>query len=578
MRLFNRESLQLEFFQDEPYPAYAILSHRWTDSEMILKDLQDGKARSKEGGFKKMEMTCTQAQADELNYIWIDTFCIDKESSAELSESINSMFAWYKRAAVCYAYLADVACEEDGSVSDDFDKSEWFERGWTLQELIAPKEVVFYSKEWVEIGTRSSLAKRISRVTKIDEGILTGVIELRYVSIAKRMSWAADRKTTRKEDTAYCLAGLFDVNMATLYGEGSEKAFRRLQEEIMKDSDDESLFAWTNERKDQPRLQGLLATSPADFRNSGQYIPDYGNGTQIPSSTTGRGLCITLGMRRLKDDIWVGALQCPVPPEYTQTLAIYLQLLDESAQQYARVKADTLCKISQPGPLMSIYVRQKPHLPGFDDVYLHHAFQLRKINFHQTGGTGSMNLSNSEYQLLYTEKNYLCGLVEPLPTAAQPGVPALTFEIPRADSRLAALIAFGRPDGSVVFIVLGSNAGVGPGIHIFSDDSSKQACSLFSRSLQAGTDWIAARGEGSSQNPNADVYLQNPGTLFRFDQDSIKAEIQTRRHAGIRYYLVDITIILPKVLSFEDVVPMPGVSTHRMKLKNPFRSSKRSLA
>jgi hypothetical protein len=571
MRLLNRKSLQLEFFTDEPYPEYAVLSHRWSGTEMNIRDLQDGKASLREVGYKKMVLTCAQAEADGIDYIWIDTFCIDKESSAELSESINSMFAWYKRAKVCYAFMADVTCQGDGRRNDDFDRSEWFERGWTLQELIAPKEVVFYSKDWKEIGTRSKMASRLSCITKVDEGVLTGVIELRYVSIAKRMSWAADRKTTRKEDIAYCLAGLFGVNMATLYGEGSEKAYRRLQEEIMKDSDDESLFAWTNERKDQPELQGLLATSPADFRNSSRYIPDYGAGARVPSSTTGRGLCITLGMQRLKDDIWVGALQCPVPPAYTQTLAVYLKLLDEPAQQYARVKTDTLCKITQPGPLQTIYVRQKPLIPGFDDVYLHHAFQLRRINICREDEPDGNALSSDDYQLLHTEKNPHCGTIEPLPTSVQGGVPALTFEMPRANARLAGLLALARPDGTIVIVLLGSNPGVGPGVHISSHDSSKRVSSLLGRESQADTDWLVTLRELNTQTQEGHLHLQVPGKPFHFDQDSIQVEIETRRHSGIRYYMVDITVKLPKVLSLQDVMPVAGISTPKFKLKNIFR-------
>jgi hypothetical protein len=556
MRLLNHKSLQLEFFTDEPYPEYAVLSHRWSGTEMNIRDLQDGKASLREVGYKKMVLTCAQAKADGIDYIWIDTFCIDKESSAELSESINSMFTWYKRAKICYAFMADVTCADDGWINEDFDKSEWFERGWTLQELIAPKEVVFYSKDWKEIGTRSKMASRLSRITKVDEGVLTGVIELRYVSIAKRMSWAADRKTTRKEDIAYCLAGLFDVNMATLYGEGSEKAYRRLQEEIIKDSDDESLFAWTNERKDQPELQGLLATSPADFRNSSRYIPDYGAGARVPSSTTGRGLCITLGMQRLKDDIWVGALQCPVPPAYTQTLAVYLKLLDEPAQQYTRVKTDTLCKINIVEArykrfLADVYGLQRTRLG-----YLHHAFQLRRINICREDEPDGNAFSSDDYQLLHTEKNPHCGTIEPLPTSAQGGVPALTFEMPRANARLAGLLAHARPDGTVVIVLLGSNPGVGPSVHISSHDSSKRVSSLLGRESQADTDWLVTLRELNTQIQEGHLHLQVPGKPFHFNQDSIQVDIETRRHSGIRYYMVDITVKLPKVLSLQDVMPI----------------------
>jgi hypothetical protein len=586
MRLLNRKTLHLEFFQDEPYPAYAILSHRWCDTEMTIKDLQEGNAHLRPGGYEKMMLTCAQAERDNIDYIWIDTFCIDKESSAELSESINSMFAWYTKASICYAFMPDVAIRQDEEAGLEFDNSEWFERGWTLQELIAPREVIFYDKQWQLIGKRSAMAQRLSRITKIDEGVLTGLVELGYVSIAKRMSWAAHRKTTRKEDIAYCLAGLFDVNMATLYGEGSEKAFRRLQEEIMKDSDDESLFAWTNEREDQPILQGLLATSPKDFRNSSRYIPDsryvseYGEGARVPCTITGRGLRITLGMQRLNDDIWVGALQCPVPPAYTNTLAIYLKLLDERGQQYARIKSDTLCKIPQHGPLKTIYVRQKPLIPGFDDIYLHHAFQVRKVDIQRqaSDANDSIALDDAGYEIFHTEKNPLCGTVDPCPTSVQPGVPITTFEIPRAQAQLAGLLAFRRPDGSVAVLMLGSDPGVGPGVQVYTEEQSISLRLMFKRSSYIDPGSISFLGDRMLQSKEEPLHLQPPGTLFEFKQDSFCVDIEARRHAGIRYYMVDVTIILPPILTVEDFVPIKGVGGNRTKLKNPFKMHKGQTA
>jgi hypothetical protein len=586
MRLLNRKTLHLEFFQDEPYPAYAILSHRWCDTEMTIKDLQEGNAHLRPGGYEKMMLTCAQAERDNIDYIWIDTFCIDKESSAELSESINSMFAWYTKASICYAFMPDVAIRQDEEAGLEFDNSEWFERGWTLQELIAPREVIFYDKQWQLIGKRSAMAQRLSRITKIDEGVLTGLVELGYVSIAKRMSWAAHRKTTRKEDIAYCLAGLFDVNMATLYGEGSEKAFRRLQEEIMKDSDDESLFAWTNEREDQPILQGLLATSPKDFRNSSRYIPDsryvseYGEGARVPCTITGRGLRITLGMQRLNDDIWVGALQCPVPPAYTNTLAIYLKLLDERGQQYARIKSDTLCKIPQHGPLKTIYVRQKPLIPGFDDIYLHHAFQVRKVDIQRqaSDANDSIALDDAGYEIFHTEKNPLCGTVDPCPTSVQPGVPITTFEIPRAQAQLAGLLAFRRPDGSVAVLMLGSDPGVGPGVQVYTEEQSISLRLIFKRSSYIDPGSISFLGDRMLQSKEEPLHLQPPGTLFEFKQDSFCVDIEARRHAGIRYYMVDVTIILPPILTVEDFVPIKGVGGNRIKLKNPFKMHKGQTA
>jgi hypothetical protein len=174
------------------------------------------------------------------HFLTYTSCCIDKTSSAELSEAINSMFRWYSRSKVCYAYLTDVSYD---GFDDSLPKSRWFTRGWTLQELLAPSSVVFYSAEWTRIGDSEVLISVLRNVTRIDEGILSRTKSLDWVSVAEKMSWAATRETTRVEDMAYCLLGIFDINMPLLYGEGG-RAFQRLQEEILRNSQDQSLFAW----------------------------------------------------------------------------------------------------------------------------------------------------------------------------------------------------------------------------------------------------------------------------------------------------------------------------------------------
>ncbi|KAK4236848.1 heterokaryon incompatibility protein-domain-containing protein [Achaetomium macrosporum] len=212
--LINTHSLQLEEFFDASIPKYVILSHTWEKEEVLFSDMADlDRARSKTG-FSKVKGACTLAASQGYHYIWIDSCCIDKSSSAELSEAINSMYRWYGKSGVCYAYLCDV---NDASQLGD---SRWFIRGWTLQELIAPM-----------------------RASLVDEGVLAGRIHPHNVSVAKRMYWASKRKMTRKEDEAYCLMGLFDVNMPLLYGE-ADKAFIRLQQEIARVTDDQSILAW----------------------------------------------------------------------------------------------------------------------------------------------------------------------------------------------------------------------------------------------------------------------------------------------------------------------------------------------
>ncbi|KAF2681715.1 HET-domain-containing protein, partial [Lentithecium fluviatile CBS 122367] len=254
MRLINASSIRLETFNDESkIPPYAILSHTWGNSEVTFQDLSSlvtSKRRShvlSSTGYYKIVKTCEQALSEGLAYAWVDTCCIDKTSSSELSEAINSMFRWYKKAEACYAYLDDIdVIFWDKSIDlideKDLAKARWFTRGWTLQELIAPRKVVFYIKGWKCVGNKSSMKAKLARITGVNERSLTGFLP--NVRVAERMSWAAGRETTKGEDMAYCLMGIFDVNMPLMYGEGGEKAFIRLQEEIMKDSDDQSLFAW----------------------------------------------------------------------------------------------------------------------------------------------------------------------------------------------------------------------------------------------------------------------------------------------------------------------------------------------
>jgi hypothetical protein len=199
-----------------------------------------------------------------------DPVCIDKSSSAELSEAINSMYTWYKDASVCYAYLSDVSSASSAHpvypTVSSFSRSRWFTRGWTLQELIAPPYVAFLSKEWEQIGSKHILKDHIKEITGIPINALESA-DMGLFPVSARMSWAAKRQTTRIEDTAYSLMGLFGVNMPLLYGEG-EKSFIRLQEEVLKSSDDQSLFAWTDTAMPPEAYSGLLARSPKHFAKS----------------------------------------------------------------------------------------------------------------------------------------------------------------------------------------------------------------------------------------------------------------------------------------------------------------------
>lgn len=172
-----------------------------------------------------------------LKWAWIDTCCIDKSSSSELTETINSMFLWYRQAKVCFVYLGDLpqsptadpeARSSRDHVKDFFPRCRWFTRGWTLQELIAPNEMEFYDLVWMRRGTKSTLKRIISSTTGVDISVLDDSENFSTIPVGRRMSWISKRNTKRVEDIAYCLFGIFDVNMPLIYGE-MEKAIVRLQ-------------------------------------------------------------------------------------------------------------------------------------------------------------------------------------------------------------------------------------------------------------------------------------------------------------------------------------------------------------
>jgi hypothetical protein len=239
-------SLTKDLLVSDDIPHYAILSHTWradSTEEVSFKDMMDGTGKRKPG-YDKIRFCGEQAGRDGLQYFWIDTCCIDKSSSAELQEAINSMFRWYRDAAKCYVYLADVSrpslLDTDVKSSQlpwelSFRKSRWFTRGWTLQELVAPVVVEFYSKEDQYLGNKRSLERHVHEVTGIPVKALRG-IPLSDLSVPERMLWAENRETTRKEDKAYSLLGIFDIQMPLIYGEGREKAFKRLRGKIEKAS------------------------------------------------------------------------------------------------------------------------------------------------------------------------------------------------------------------------------------------------------------------------------------------------------------------------------------------------------
>lgn len=301
MRLINTTTLDLKEFYGSKVPCYAILSHTWDDEEVSYQEwLQKDASTAIKAGYKKILGACAKTREEQppIDWLWVDTNCIDKTSSADLSEAINSMFTWYKEAKICYAYLSDVSSQTEGSGTPEsdmeFEQSRWFTRGWTLQELLAPSDVVFYSRNWTIRGARhESLNEAIARATGIHRAYLYGYLTLGRASVAEKMSWLARRTTTRIEDIAYCAMGLFDINMPLLYGEGM-KAFVRLQEEIIRQSTDQTLFCWIWDDTVPADWCSMLAPNPGTFADSGRYKPNrrWNNGTTYSMSNVGLSICI----------------------------------------------------------------------------------------------------------------------------------------------------------------------------------------------------------------------------------------------------------------------------------------------
>ncbi|RYP83386.1 hypothetical protein DL770_005406 [Monosporascus sp. CRB-9-2] len=368
MYLINTDTFELEHFSThtEQKDAYAILSHTWVDKEEVTyEEFKNEESAKKKKGWTKISSTVQMARKNGLKYAWVDTCCIDKSSSAELSEAINSMFQYYEDARVCYVYLSDLqkvrnmkGPETAKSRSASFAKCLWFTRGWTLQELVASRAVEFYDSGWNHYGTNESLEDAISSATNIPSGVLKKKTPLQSVPVACRMSWAANRTTTKTEDRAYSMLGIFNINMPLLYGEG-DKAFIRLQEEICRQTADLSLFAWKAERlywggliipgdkaPTSPYLgqvlHGILASSPLQFAHAGSYNPVNTGSAQYSGeyTLTNRGVrfdAVTLKCDR-KAGRYLMSLDC-CDRDSSNPLAIRLMKV---GSVYVRSHADAL--------------------------------------------------------------------------------------------------------------------------------------------------------------------------------------------------------------------------------------------
>ncbi|KAI1747211.1 heterokaryon incompatibility protein-domain-containing protein [Xylaria castorea] len=288
MRLLDTTSFELRNGEQSSFrqEGYAILSHRWVGLEITFDELKDHTAELRTGTrplsspqADKICGACETARNQGIRWMWIDTFCINKNSATEESESINSMFKWYREARLCITYLADVRRDTGLSITStkifkrtyNDEPSEWSFRGWTLQELLAPQDMQFFDMNWTHMA----------RITGIKAQYLTGAEHFSEACIAAKMSWISHRTTTEEEDMAYSMVGIFGVTMTPQYGEG-RGAFMRLQEILLTTYlFDESLFAWKMPepnagekhgiRKDRwaPGERGLLASSPEWFGGCG---------------------------------------------------------------------------------------------------------------------------------------------------------------------------------------------------------------------------------------------------------------------------------------------------------------------
>ena len=411
MRLLDAETLEFEFFNESDLPPYAILSHTWGPDEVTFEELrraqkartrsltrwlQKIRAKSDERrpsstfldirlrgeietsrGYTKIVKTAEIARQLGYRYFWIDTVCIDKSSSAELQEAINSMYRWYQKSSTCLIYLEDArpVPAEDRTyhyIEDVVSNSRWVTRGWTLQELIAPRFASLYDADWNLVCEKDEAFEPLSRATGVPTDVLSSG-EFDQYCVAQRMSWAAHRSTTRIEDLAYCLMGLFDINMPMLYGEG-EGAFIRLQEEIIQKIADDSLLAWHGLEDDSVIYRGLLARSPKEFVGASEITKR--KASAMSSTGLGIGLYVEIQPYGGDEDLFIALLQTI---SQGRRIGLLLRKLERDEQQYARVSSHAFLLRPQEtdGERTAIFVRQKLTIPPDFVASGVHSFRLQ---------------------------------------------------------------------------------------------------------------------------------------------------------------------------------------------------------
>jgi hypothetical protein len=364
---------------EDTAPPYAILSHTWgteEEEEVTFDDIASGVGKSKPG-YKKIQFCWEQARQDGFQYLWIDTCCIDKKNKAELSHSIQSMFRWYQTAAKCYVYLSDVTTRKrkasnlvnGSSWEDAFRSSRWFNRGWTLQELLAPSSVEFFSREGERLGDKTSLKEQIHRITNIPLAVLEGT-PLSQFSVNERLRWKEHRETKREEDGAYSLLGIFNIDLAPIYGEGAAGAFKRLMDEIEKQERCTQDLRSTDPRDDKKRIED---TKGGLLKDSYRWILDNSSYQQWLNDSQSRLLWI-------KGDPGKGKtmLLCGVIDELQKSMPrtalvsyFFCQATDSRINSAASVLRGLLYMLIRQQPVLIWHVRKKHNHAGkamFEDA------------------------------------------------------------------------------------------------------------------------------------------------------------------------------------------------------------------
>lgn len=350
--------------------------------------------------------------------------------------------------------------------------------------------------------------------------------------------------------------GLFDVNMPMLYGEGS-KAFIRLQEEIMKHSDDQSLFAWRDSSADPESYHGLLAKSPKSFEETGNIVPYRDWELSAPFSLSNKGLRIDFHLSRYEQDLYVAALDCPAPPNNEGFLGIYLKRITTGDRQYARVKAQTLCRLNERGNAATVYVRQSPSVPGPQDIYPLHVFQLRRGPTQEDG-----------YRLVQVIAS--AGNDTAMPTTVPfsshvrwTGRMQSTFKIIKSAGQLAGALLFERHDGEKLVVLLGSMADFTIGFDVASLSDIESI------------DFLQNRFK--PQAPGANMVLEN---------HQVRISAEPRIHERVKYYMVDIIVEaiyhpLNPIDVIRDIIPtlQPDERPHQARVTSTrgFRRFKNAL-